>query len=58
MVKIDSMLDLGEDSQSAVSVEQVSCVPLSADVITNGRRLVVAKKQDSSGIDELTISRR
>lgn len=58
MVKIDSMLDLGEDSQSAVSVEQASCVPLSADAITNGSRLVVAKKQESSGIDELTISRR
>lgn len=58
MVKIDSMLDLGEDSQSAVSVEQASCVPLSADDITNGSRLVVAKKQDSSGNDELTISRR
>lgn len=58
MVKIDSMFDLGEDSQSAVSVEQASCVPLSADDITNGSRLVVAKKQDSSGNDELTISRR
>lgn len=61
MVKVDSMLDLDEalwDSQSDVSVEHASSVPLSADDITNGSRLVVTKKQDSSGKDELTISRR
>lgn len=55
------MLDLVEalwDSQSDVSVEQDSSVPLSADDITNGSRLVVTKKHDSSGNDELTISKR
>lgn len=61
IVKVDSMLDLVEalwDSQSDVSVEQDSSVPLSADDITNGSRLVVTKKHDSSGNDELTISKR
>lgn len=57
MVKIDFMLDLGEDLQFVVFVEQVSCVLLLVDDIINGSRFVVVKKQDFLGNDELIIFR-